>query len=67
MQELMYAIKKALDLWSEDYGRLEDGDEFTLIFNNGVLVTSYKGNTVKFKFIGTTYSLKESIDIFPQE
>lgn len=65
MEELQEAIALALEKWKEEYGELEDGDEFVTAFNNCTLVISLENGKFKTNFIcGRPYEVDMTISIY---
>ncbi len=71
MEEIQIAINLAMKKFKEEYGqdaKLQDGDEFVTVFNNCVLIISFKDGNFSTKFIGgkpyevyMTLSIYESV------
>lgn len=65
MEEIQKAIKLATEKWGEEFGTLEDGDEFVTVFHNCVLIISLKDGNFQAKFIGgKPYEVDLTLSIF---
>ena len=68
MGEIDQAIELAFKGFKEKYGedrKLENGDEFVTVFNNCVLIISFRNEKLKTKFIsGKPNKVDFSLQIF---
>ena len=68
MGEIDQAIELAFKEFKEKYGedaKLENGDEFVTVFNNCVLIISFRNEKLKTKFIsGKPNKVDFSLQIF---
>ena len=52
MEDIKKAIQLAMAAWVEEHGKLEDGDEFVVVFNNCTLIVSLENGNFRTKFLG---------------
>ena len=68
MEELEKAVVLAMQKFKEEFGELEDGDEFVTVFNNCVLIISLENRHLKTNFIGgKPYEVDMTLSIYESE
>lgn len=67
MDNISEAIKMMMKLYKEENGedlKLEEGDEFASVFNDGIIIIGVENNTFKVKVIaGEPYVFDYSLDL----
>lgn len=65
--EIHEAITMAMAEFMKEYGKdakLEEGDEFVTVFNDGVLIVGVEDHTMKIKFsLGKPYIIDRSLNM----
>ena len=68
MEKLANAVKLAIDKFEEEHGKLEVGNEFVTVFNNGILVISCEESVVSIhSVVGQPYTVDETLSIYESE
>ena len=67
METTNHAIKLAFNEYKKEFGddaKLEDGEEFATVFNDGILIIGLEEKTLKLKILaGEPYRVDYNIDI----
>lgn len=71
MESLNKAIQLAMAEYKKEFGedtKLEDGDEFATVFNDGVLIIGLEDKKLSFKILaGTPYKLNYNLNLLEKK